>query len=55
MIGRVPKAMRSGWSFFDKSAEMDISDYVSVSKSACAGKGNWEEVLGADNAFMRSK
>jgi DNA-binding NarL/FixJ family response regulator len=55
MIGRVPKAMRSGWSFFDKSAEMDISDYVSVLKSACAGKGNWEEVLGADADVLSSQ
>ena len=47
--------MRSGWSFFDKSAEMDISDYVSVSKSACAGKGNWEEVLGADADVLSSQ
>ena len=26
MVSRVPKSMRSGWSFFDKSAEMDLED-----------------------------
>lgn len=42
MVGRVPKAMRSGWSFFDKSAEMDLEDYVNVIKMTSSGKGNWE-------------
>lgn len=44
MVSRVPKDMRSGWSFFDKSAEMDIQDYISILKMTSAGKGNWEEV-----------
>jgi two-component system response regulator DesR len=44
MVGRVPKAMRSGWSFFDKSAEMSLDDYVEVIKRTSSGKGNWEEV-----------
>lgn len=44
MVARVPKDMRSGWSFFDKSADMDLADYLSVIKLTSAGKGNWEEV-----------
>lgn len=42
IVSRVPKAMRSGWSFFDKSAEMDLEDYVNVIKMTSSGKGNWE-------------
>jgi len=45
MINRVPKSMRSGWSFFDKSAEMHVSDYAAILKATASGKGNWEEVL----------
>ena len=44
MVSRVPKAMRSGWSFFDKSAEMSIEDYVDIIKLTSSGKGNWENV-----------
>jgi two-component system response regulator DesR len=44
MVSRVPKAMRSGWSFFDKSAEMELADYVEVIKLTSSGKGNWENV-----------
>ena len=44
MVSRVPKSMRSGWSFFDKSAEMDLDDYVNIIKLTASGKGNWEEV-----------
>jgi two-component system response regulator DesR len=44
MVSRVPKSMRSGWSFFDKSAEMDLDDYVSIIKLTASGKGNWEQV-----------
>ena len=44
MVNRVPKAMRSGWSFFDKSAEMSLEDYVEIIKLTSSGKGNWEEV-----------
>ena len=44
MVGRVPKAMRSGWSFFDKSADMALQDYVDVIKLTSSGKGNWEQV-----------
>ena len=44
MVGRVPKAMRNGWSFFDKSAEMTLSDYVDIIKMTSSGKGNWEKV-----------
>ena len=50
MVNRVPKAMRAGWSFFNKSAEMDVKDYVSILKSTSAGKGNWEEVLESDSS-----
>lgn len=44
MVSRVPKAMRSGWSFFDKSAEMTLEDYVKIIKLTSSGKGNWENV-----------
>lgn len=43
MVVRVPKDMRSGWSFFDKSADMDLADYISIIKKTSAGKGNWED------------
>ena len=43
MVSRVPKDMRGGWSFFDKSAEMDLGDYVKIIKLTSSGKGNWEE------------
>lgn len=43
MVARVPKEMRSGWSFFNKSAEMDLADYISIIKATSAGKGNWEQ------------
>jgi DNA-binding NarL/FixJ family response regulator len=49
MVNRVPKSMRSGWSFFDKSATMELNDYVEILKFTAAGKGNWEEVLLQDN------
>ena len=42
MVSRVPKDMRSGWSFFDKSIQMVLDDYVDVIKSTSSGKGNWE-------------
>lgn len=44
MVSRVPKSMRSGWSFFDKSAEMALEDYVNIIKLTSSGKGNWEKV-----------
>lgn len=44
MVSRVPKAMRHGWSFFDKSAEMSLSDYVAILRSTALSKGNWESV-----------
>ena len=44
MVSRVPKDMRSGWSFFDKSAEMGLEDYVNIIKLTSSGKGNWEKV-----------
>jgi two-component system response regulator DesR len=45
MVNRVPKPMRSGWSFFDKSATMETQDYVKILKETSSGKGNWEEIL----------
>ena len=55
MINRVPKQMRSGWSFFDKSVTMDISDYARILQSTSAGKGNWEEVLTQDGNSQNSE
>jgi DNA-binding NarL/FixJ family response regulator len=49
MVHRVPKSMRAGWSFFNKSAEMNIEDYAKVLRTTAAGKGNWEEVLEEDS------
>lgn len=49
MVNRVPKAMRAGWSFFNKSASMSIEDYAEILRSTAAGKGNWEEVLDEDS------
>jgi len=56
MVSRVPKSMRSGWSFFDKSAEMDLEDYVNIIKFTASGKGNWEEVadLEVENSEVQS-
>jgi DNA-binding NarL/FixJ family response regulator len=48
MVNRVPKSMRAGWSFFNKSAEMEIEDYTKVLRVTASGKGNWEEVLEED-------
>lgn len=45
MVNRVPKSMRAGWSFFNKSAEMDTEDYAEILQATASGKGNWEEVL----------
>lgn len=49
MVNRVPKSMRAGWSFFNKSAEMNTEDYVLILQLTAAGKGNWEDVLEEDN------
>jgi DNA-binding NarL/FixJ family response regulator len=54
MVNRVPRQMISGWSFFDKSATMDTSDYVKILESTAAGKGNWEEVLTIDTQFQEN-
>ena len=48
MVSRVPKDMRSGWSFFDKSAEMDIEDYAKIIRLTSSGKGNWEEFTNSE-------
>lgn len=55
MVSRVPRDMRSGWSFFEKSATMDIQDYVDILKFTAASKGNWEEVLHSDTASQESE
>lgn len=55
MVNRVPKQMRSGWSFFDKSATMDTSDYANILKSTSVGKGNWEEVLASNVETQESE
>ena len=49
MVSRVPKGMRSGWSFFDKSAEMNLEDYVGIIRATASGKGNWEEVANGED------
>ena len=49
MVNRVPKSMRAGWSFFNKSAEMNIEDYAKILRATAASKGNWEEVLEEDS------
>lgn len=49
MVSRVPKGMRSGWSFFDKSAEMNLEDYVGIIRATASGKGNWEEVANSED------
>jgi len=56
MVNRVPKEMRSGWSFFDKSAEMALQDYVDIIKLTSSGKGNWEQVSAeeVENAEVQS-
>jgi DNA-binding NarL/FixJ family response regulator len=55
MVNRVPKNMRSGWSFFDKSATMGLEDYVRILKETATGKGNWEEILGEDGASQENE
>jgi len=55
MVNRVPKPMRSGWSFFDKSATMNTSDYVTILKTTAAGKGNWEQVLTSDGLSQENE
>jgi len=56
MVSRVPMSMRSGWSFFDKSAEMGLDDYVNIVKMTASGKGNWELVADgeAENSEIQS-
>jgi DNA-binding NarL/FixJ family response regulator len=55
MISRVPQSMRSGWSFFEKSALMELDDYVSIIKMTTCGQGNWEEVLSNDSVGQESE
>ena len=49
MVNRVPASMREAWSFFDKSAEMKLTDYLKIIKDTAKGKGNWSEVLRNQN------
>jgi DNA-binding NarL/FixJ family response regulator len=49
MVNRVPASMREAWSFFDKSAEMKLTDYLKIIKDTSNGKGNWSEVLRNQN------
>lgn len=55
MVNRVPKDMRSGWSFFEKSATMGIPDYVSILQATATGKGNWEDVLVSHSKSQESE
>ena len=55
MVNRVPKQMRSGWSFFDKSATMETADYIEIIQSTAASKGNWEDVLAIDGQAQESE
>ena len=55
MVSRVPKAMRPGWSFFDKSAEMSLSDYVEIIRSTASGNGNWESVSDGEVAKVEAR
>jgi len=55
MVRRVPAAMRSGWSFFEKSAHMDLEDYVDILKRTSIGKGNWEDVLKEDSSVTENE
>lgn len=44
MVRRVPRSMRHGWSFLEKSAGMSLSDYVEILQETASGNGNWESV-----------
>jgi len=55
MVNRVPKPMRSGWSFFDKSATMEAQDYVKILKETSSGKGNWEEILSDEDNLQEDE
>lgn len=55
MVNRVPLSMREAWSFFDKSADMEMSDYLKIIKDTSAGKGNWEKVLQSQNVIKESE
>jgi len=55
MVSRVPQSMRSGWSFFEKSALLELDDYVSIIKMTTDGLGNWEEVLSNDSVGQESE
>lgn len=55
MVNRVPKSMRAGWSFFNKSAQMGVDDYADILRATASGKGNWEEVLEDDRKSKDSE
>ncbi|MEY4367476.1 MAG: hypothetical protein RLZ28_891 [Actinomycetota bacterium] len=43
LVTRVPREMRPGWSFFEKSAFMSVEDYVDILNETARGKGNWQD------------
>jgi DNA-binding CsgD family transcriptional regulator len=43
LVNRVPREMRPGWSFFEKSAFMSVEDYVDILNETARGKGNWQD------------
>ena len=55
MVNRVPASMREAWSFFDKSAEMKLTDYLKIIKDTAKGKGNWSEVLQNQNDIKETE
>ncbi len=55
MVNRVPAGMREAWSFFDKSAEMKLADYLKIIKDTAEGKGNWSAVLQKGNEVKESE
>ena len=55
MVNRVPAGMREAWSFFDKSAEMKLGDYLKIIKDTAEGKGNWSAVLQKGNEVKESE
>jgi DNA-binding NarL/FixJ family response regulator len=51
----VPSSNRFGWSFIEKSGDMKIADYLQILKIAAASKGNWQEVLEANNETLENE
>jgi len=55
MIHRVPRSMRNGWSFLEKSGEMTGSDYVRIFRETVNGKGNWENFVSYSQSESESE